>query len=182
MKILNGLIGMFLGLAVSLSAHAVVDTPKHAFKNTYDELLEELPNVRSKMEESKPADDGLKHWVGAVPIGSASSVIEISGKDKNAITKLTVILLFDTKTTDADYDNAEALRDVLFQGLLGRGAAFSLLNDFWVKELARQQPIIRAGGTPKGGTKKIGNGTSEVSLVLISGPGVLSAIYSMKLL
>lgn len=182
MKILHGFVGMFLGFAVSLSAHAVVEAPKHAFKNTYDQLLEELPNVRSKMEETKPADDGLKHWVGAVSIGSASSVVEISGKDKNAITKLTVTLLFDTETTDADYDNAEALRDVLFQGLLGRGAAFNLLNDFWVKELARQQPIIRAGGKPKGGTKTIGNGASEVSLELISHPGLLSAIYSMKLL
>ena len=181
MKVSKGLVGILLGLAVSLSINAA-EPPKHAFKNSYDQLLEELPNVRSEMEETKPADDGFKNWVGAVQVGTASSVVQITGKDKNSLTKLTVVLIFDTKTTDSDYDNAEALRDVLFQGLLGRGAAFENLNDFWVKELARQQPIIKAGGAPKRGVKTVGNGTYELSLELVSHPGNLSAIYSMKLL
>lgn len=181
MKVVNGLFGILFGLAVSLSAHAT-DTPKHAFKNSYDQLLEELPNVRSEMEEAKPTADGFKQWLGAVQVGTASSVIQIAGKDENSLTRLTVMLIFDSKTTDSDYGNAEALRDVLFQGLLGRGAAFENLNSFWVKELARQQPIIRAGGTPKRGTKIVGNGTYELSVELISHLGNLSAIYSMKLL
>ncbi|APC16308.1 hypothetical protein BLL42_11425 [Pseudomonas frederiksbergensis] len=180
MKVVNGLLGILLGLAVSLSAHAVADSPKHAFKNSYDQLLEELPNVRSQLTETDT--DGLKRWVGTVPVGSAASIVQISGKGKDAITELTVMLLFTATTTNADYDNAEALRDVLFQGLLGRGAAFGLVNDFWVHELARQQPIIRAGGKPKSGVKTVGKGTSQVSLELVNTPQGLMAIYSMKLL
>lgn len=180
MKLINCLVGVFFGLAVSLFVHAAVENPKHAFKNSYDQLLEELPNVRSQMTEAD--SDGLKRWVGTVPIGSASSVVQVSGKGKDAITELSVILLFTTETTNADYDNAEALRDVLFQGLLGRGAAFDLLNDFWVKELARQQPIIRAGGKPKPGLKTVGNGAAQVSLQLINLPQGLMAIYATKLL
>lgn len=76
MKVSKGLVGILLGLAVSLSIHAA-ESPKHAFKNSYDQLLEELPNVRSEMEETKPADDGFKNWVGAVQVGTASSVVQI---------------------------------------------------------------------------------------------------------
>ncbi|WP_339524209.1 hypothetical protein [Pseudomonas sp. EL_65y_Pfl2_R96] len=180
MKIVNGLIGILLGLAVSLSAHAVVDSPKHAFKNTYDQLLEELPNVRSQLTETD--ENGMKRWGGTVPVGSAASIVQITGKGKDAITELTVMILSTPSTTDTDYDNAEALRDVLFQGLLGRGAAFDLVNDFFVEELARQQPILKAGGKPKPGVKKIARGTSQVSLELVKAPQGLMVIYSMKLI
>ena len=170
----------FLAFTVWMSAYAAVGSPKHAFKNTYDQMLAELPNVRSQLTESDT--DGLKRWVGTVQVGSAAAVIQISGKDKNSITALTVLLLSSPSTDENDYGNAEALRDVLFQGLLGRGAAFSLVNEFFVQELERQQPILRAGGQPKRGVKKIAQGTSEVSLELSRPPQGLMAIYSMKLL
>ncbi|NMY01486.1 hypothetical protein HBO12_00860 [Pseudomonas sp. WS 5059] len=180
MKLANGLISLFLCLAVSLSAHAAIDSPKHAFKKSYDQMLEELPNVRSQLTETDT--DGLKRWGGTVPVGSAASIVQISGKGKDAITGLTVMLLSNDSTSVSDYRNAEALRDVLFQSLVGRGAAFDLVNDFFVQELDRQQPIIRAGGKPKAGIKKIGKGTSQVSLELVSTPKGMMAIYSMKLL
>ncbi|MBP5056363.1 hypothetical protein [Pseudomonas chlororaphis] len=167
-----------LAFTVWMSAQAAVELPKHAFKKTYDQMLAELPNVSSQLTESDV--DGLKRWVGTVPMGTASTVVQISGKDKNSITALTVMLLSSPSTTDLDYENAEALRDVLFQGLLGRGAGFDVVNDFFVQELDRQQPILRAGGVPKRGVKRIAK--VEISLELSRPPQGLMAIYAMKLL
>lgn len=174
------IITMFLAFTIWITAQAAIESPKNAFKHTYDQMLAELPNVQSQLTESD--SNGLKRWGGTVQIGSAAAVIQISGKDKNSITALTVMLLSTPTTSDADYESAEALRDVLFQGLLGRGAAFGLINDFFLEELDRQQPILKAGGKPKAGVKKIAKGTSEVSLELAKAPQGLMAIYAMKLL
>lgn len=170
----------FLTLAVWVSAQAAVESPKHAFKHNLDQMLAELPYVQSQLSES--GSDGLKRWSGTVQVGSAAAVVQISGKDSSTITGLTVILLSTPSTSDADYERAEALRDVLFQGLLGRGSAFSLVNDFFIDELARQQPILLAGGKPKSAAKKIAKGTSEVRLELARAPQGLAATYAMKLL
>ncbi|MCB2256641.1 hypothetical protein KTQ74_32480, partial [Pseudomonas chlororaphis] len=157
-----------------------IESPKHAFKHSYDQMLSELPNVQSQLTESEA--DGLKRWAGTVNVGSAAAIVQIKGKDKNSITALTVMLLSTPATSDSDYDSAEALRDVLFKGLLGSGAAFDLVNDFFLQELERQQPILKAGGKPNPGIKKLASGTSEVSLELARPPQGLMAIYSMKLL
>lgn len=179
MKVASYLLAACLTLLFSTAGHAA-DVPKHAFKKTYDQMLAELPNVQSQLVESEV--DGMKRWAGNVPVGTANALIQINGKDKNAVTGLTVMLFFTPDTQDNDFTNAEALRDVLFQGLLGRGAAFETVNDFFVKELDRQQPIIRAGGKPNRGDKKIAQGTSLVSLELVKTPQGLMAIYAMKLL
>ncbi|WP_338508500.1 hypothetical protein [Pseudomonas poae] len=169
-----------LTLAICLSAQAAVETPKHAFKHSLDQMLAELPNVQSQLSEAE--SDGLKRWSGTVQVGSAAAVVQISGKDSSTITGLTVVLLSTPSTNDADYERAETLRDVLFQGLLGRGSAFNLVNNFFVEELARQQPILLAGGKPKSTVKKIAKGTSEVRLELARAPQGLLATYAMKLL
>ncbi len=163
-----------------VSAYAENNVPKHAFKKTYDQILTELPNVRSQLEESDI--DGMKRWMGNIPVGTASAVVQITGKNKDTINSLTVILIFTQSTKHSDYDGAEALRDVLFQGLLGRGDAFDLVNDFFESELDRQRPIIMAGGQPSLGIKKIAKGTAKVSLQLSRSPEGLIAYYSLKLL
>lgn len=58
----------------------------------------------------------------------------------------------------------------MFQGLLDKGDAFKLVDDFYVAELARQQPFIKAGGKPKRGVKTTAKGTSQVSLELVQAP------------
>lgn len=174
------IIAACLALVVWVSAHAAVEPPKHAFKKTYDQMLAELPNVQNQLTESDL--NGSKRWNGTVQVGSVAAIIQINGKDKNSITGLTVMLLSTPASSDADYDSAEALRDVLFQGLLGRGAAFGLINDFFVQELERQQPILLAGGTPKPGVKQLAKGTTEARLELARAPQGLMAVYAMKLL
>ena len=171
---------MCLALVVWVSANAAVDSPKHAFKYSYDQMLAELPNVQSQLTELDVS--GSKRWNGTVQIGSVAAVVQIDGKDKESITGLTVMLLSTPASSDADYDRAEALRDVLFQGLLGRGTAFSVINDFFIQELERQQPILLAGGKPKPGVKNIAKGTAEARLALARAPQGLMAIYAMKLL
>lgn len=180
MKAVRGLIGIICGVAISSSVYAATGDPTHAFKHSYDQLLEELPHVRDQLTETDV--QGMKRWSGTVPVGSAASIVQVSGKDKSSITGLTVILISTPSTSNTDYDSAEALRDVLFQGLLGKGDAFKLVDDFYVAELARQQPIIKAGGKPKRGVKKIAEGTSQVSLELVQAPQGFMAIYSVKLL
>ena len=164
-----------------VTAHAENKVPKHSFKKSYDQMLAELPNVRDQLSE-KDLGSGMKRWIGAVPVGTADAVIQITGNGKENITELTVLLLFTTKTNENDYENAEYLRDVLFQGLIGRKDSFDYVNGFFTQEMQRQAPIIRAGGTPKRGVKTIGYGASELSVEISPVPQGFMALYSMRLL
>ncbi|WP_454843803.1 hypothetical protein [Pseudomonas gorinensis] len=163
------------------TAHAAGETPKNAFKRTYDQMLAELPNVRSELSEQN-VGSGMKLWVGVVPIGTADAVVQIKGIGKDQITELTVLFIFSTETQDRDYENAFYLRDVLFQALIGSKDSFDYVNAFFIGETRRQRPIIRAGGTPERGVKNIGYGTAQLTVEITPTPRGLIATYSMRAL
>ena len=179
MKIVR-LITACIAFTVWVSTSAVAEQPRHSFVRTYDQMLDELPNVKSKLVESSV--DGIKRWNGSMSVGSATVAIRIRGENKNAVTALTVILLATPSTTESDYRNAEALRNVLFQGLLGGGAPLDLVNDFFVHELTRQEQILKAGGQPKRGVQRMAQGASEASLELDKVSRGFIAIYAIKML
>ncbi|WLI50631.1 hypothetical protein [Pseudomonas sp. FP833] len=179
MKIFYRSLIAYFALSIVVSVHAADDTSKHAFKKTYDQLLSELPNVQSQLSET--SDDVEKIWVGTVPLGRAKALIKITGKNKDKLTSLSMTLVCPADAETRDYDNLEALRDVLFQGLIGSGDTFDLVNAFWAQEFRRQERILKAGGVPTRGTKKYNNGTTELSVQLSRQAQGLSSYFAIQL-
>lgn len=52
MKAVRGLIGIICGVAISVFLYAATGAPKHAFKHSYGQPLEELPNVREQLTKA----------------------------------------------------------------------------------------------------------------------------------
>lgn len=178
MRLRKRLLSLAAGLCLATSVVAA-EKPKHAFNTSYEQMMEELPNVKNQMRKSEV--DGHVRWLGNLSLGTSAAVVQIDGwGEKDAVTGLTVLLFFNENTATQDYDRAEALRDVLIQTLIGKGEAFESVNNFFADELARQQPIILAGGTPKRGVTR--KASLELSVEIARPPQGLMAIYNMKLI
>jgi len=172
----NSLKGLLaVGLLMCALVAQAAPTP---FKTTYDELLDEFPNIHAELKEVTPLTEGNKRRGGSIKIGTGLLLLEAEGKSMDKLELFSCGMIITSQTSTSDTDTIDELCYSFVRKLARTEKTYWQARAYMAEELKRQLNVIKAGGVPKAIHKVSGQTRQSVSVN--AGNGLMSVSYSFN--
>jgi hypothetical protein len=165
---------MAAGLLICALVAQAAPTP---FKTTYDELLDELPNVKAQMKDGESAREGYLRKEGLIDIGSAQFQLVAEGRTMTALDALVMVLIISPATDGADANKADQVANLFVRKMAKADAAYWQAKMFFEQEAARQISVLKAGGVPK--STEMVKGKTRLSTHVFRDGDRIAILYSL---